>query len=144
MAITVRLPMDQPRLETLLAPAAAYLLCDVRFLAKYLAVLWELHNRGVPFKIGELRRRSSTTQAALYAQGRNAAGQVVHPELVVTNAKPGQSYHEKGKAGHIEVDRKYRDVLGQVAEAAGLTWGGRWTTTFGKDGDWQHVEDRGS
>lgn len=143
MAITVRLPMEQSRLDALLAPAAAYLQCDVRFLGKYLAVCWELHNRGIPFKVGELKRRSSETQAKLYAQGRDAAGRVIDPKKVVTNAKPGQSYHEKGKAGHIEVAYQYRAILGQVAEAAGLTWGGRWTTTFGKDGDWQHVEDRG-
>ena len=142
MSITVRLPMPDADAIRLLQPAATYLECDVRFLVKFIAACYELHRRGIPFTVEELKRRSSARQAALYAQGRDAAGHVVDPKAVVTNAKPGQSYHERGKAGHIVVAYKYRATLGEVAEAAGLTWGGRWQQTFGPLGDWQHVEDR--
>lgn len=134
--IKLPLPMDETALALRLAPVAAYFNAEARFLVKYLAACIELQRRGVPFKIGELKRRSSAYQAALYAQGRTKPGKIV------TWAKPGSSYHERGKAGHIEVAREYREVLGQVAELAGLTWGGRWVEKFPPDGDWQHVEDR--
>lgn len=130
MAITVRLPVP----DAVLGPFAARLQVDVTFLARFLAVCWALYQEGVPFKVGELRR-SRATQEKLYAQGRTTKGPIV------TYAKPGQSYHESGKAGHIIVAYKYRQRLGELCEAAGLVWGGRWTK-FGKDGDWQHLEYR--
>jgi peptidoglycan LD-endopeptidase CwlK len=135
MAIVYRLPIDDATADRLLAPAAAAIGCDVRFLRKYLAVCWELHKRGVAFKVGELKPRSAAYQAKLYAQGRTTPGPIV------THAKPGTSYHERGKAGHIEVAFKDRFTMGEIAENAGLVWGGRWTTKFPPHGDYLHIED---
>lgn len=42
--------------------------------------------------------RSWNQQAALYAKGRDADGNVINKALVVTNAKPGHGWHEFGLA----------------------------------------------
>lgn len=73
--------------------------------------------------------RDNESQAAIYAQGRTKAGPIV------TNAKPGQSWHQwrvafdfvpikNGKAD-------WNNILtfakcGEIAESVGLEWGGRW------------------
>ena len=132
MAITLRLPIPNPASYGPIASFARALQVDAEFLARFLAVCWELHRRGIPFKVGELRR-SRARQEKLYAQGRTAPGPIV------TYAKPDTSRHESGRAGHIEVAYKHRALLGELCEAAGLVWGGRWQS-FGKDGDWQHLE----
>lgn len=73
--------------------------------------------------------RDNESQAALYAQGRTAPGKVV------TNAHPGQSWHNwrvafdfvpivNGKAQWN--DAKLFTRCGEIAEAAGLEWAGRW------------------
>lgn len=75
--------------------------------------------------------RDLESQAALYAQGRTAPGRIV------TNAKPGQSYHNFGVAldvvpirnGKLVWDDKdsiWQDV-GKLGEASGFEWAGRWT-----------------
>ena len=79
--------------------------------------------------------RDLESQAALYAQGRTAPGKRV------TNAKPGQSYHNwrvafdvvplrDGKAvwNTTGADGKLWERIGQLGEAAGLEWAGRWKT----------------
>lgn len=132
MAITVRLPIPNPESHAVIRALSERMQVDVVFFARFLAVCWALAQRGVPFKIGELRR-SRARHEALYAQGRTKPGPIV------TYAKPGTSRHETGRAGHIEVAYKHRALLGELCEAAGLVWGGRWTS-FGKDGDWQHLE----
>lgn len=77
--------------------------------------------------------RSFETQAATYAQGRSTPGPVV------TNAKPGDSYHQYGLAVDV-VPTVYKGLpdwnpggplwaqIGAIGERAGLTWGGRWST----------------
>ena len=77
--------------------------------------------------------RDNESQAALYAQGRTAPGKIV------TNAKPGQSWHNwrcaldvvplrNGKPvwGTAGEDGKLWEQVGALGEAAGLEWAGRW------------------
>jgi peptidoglycan L-alanyl-D-glutamate endopeptidase CwlK len=83
--------------------------------------------------------RSNAEQASLYAQGRTAPG------AVVTNARPGQSLHNRtvngapsalafdvvplrdGKCVWSSDDPIWQKV-GAIGEAAGLEWAGRWET----------------
>lgn len=73
--------------------------------------------------------RDNESQAAIYAQGRTAPGRRI------TNAKPGQSFHNyriafdfvpivNGKA--IWNDVALFEHCGEVAESVGLEWAGRW------------------
>jgi len=77
--------------------------------------------------------RSPEEQAALYAQGRTAPGKIV------TRAKPGQSMHNyrlaydvvplrNGKPvwGTSGEDAKLWAMVGELGEAQGLEWAGRW------------------
>lgn len=81
--------------------------------------------------------RDDEAQDHLYAQGRTRPGKKV------TNAKAGQSMHNHGVAYDVvpldgkgkpiwDVDaklpdgRKIWDVVGELGEAQGLEWGGRW------------------
>ena len=78
--------------------------------------------------------RDLESQAALYAQGRTAPGKRV------TNAKPGQSYHNWRVAFDVVplragnpvwnttgADGKLWEQIGNLGEAVGLEWAGRWT-----------------
>lgn len=74
--------------------------------------------------------RDHASQAALYAQGRTQPGRRV------TNAKPGQSYHNWRVAfdfapivnGKIHWhDSATFSRCGEIAESCGLEWAGRWT-----------------
>lgn len=79
-------------------------------------------------------KRDNAYQAHLYAQGRT------HPGKVVTNAKPGTSWHNYGVAfdavplrdgkpvwgSKAPADRALWQTMGQCGERAGLEWGGRW------------------
>jgi peptidoglycan L-alanyl-D-glutamate endopeptidase CwlK len=73
--------------------------------------------------------RDHDSQAALYAQGRTAPGHIV------TNAQPGQSWHNwrlafdfvpivNGKAQWDDTELFRR--CGEIAESVGLEWAGRW------------------
>jgi len=73
--------------------------------------------------------RDHETQAALYAQGR------ITPGIIVTNAKPGQSWHNWRCAfdfapivnGKIPwKDTALFTKCGIIAESVGLEWAGRW------------------
>jgi len=73
--------------------------------------------------------RDDEAQAALYAQGRTAPGKIV------TNAKPGQSWHNWRCAfdfapivnGKIPwSDAALFTRCGVIAESVGLEWAGRW------------------
>ena len=78
--------------------------------------------------------RSHAEQADLYAQGRTAPG------YVVTFAKPGQSLHnpdENGQAWAFDavplvngkaqwLDADLLQKVGEIGEACGLEWAGRW------------------
>lgn len=77
--------------------------------------------------------RSPEDQDALYAQGRTAPGRIV------TNARAWQSYHQYGVAydvvplrdgkavwGTTGEDGKLWERVGELGEAQGLEWAGRW------------------
>lgn len=73
--------------------------------------------------------RDLESQAALYAQGRTAPGNRV------TNAKPGQSFHNYRVAFDfvplVNGKAQWSDVAlfqkcGALAESVGLEWAGRW------------------
>lgn len=73
--------------------------------------------------------RTFAEQDRLYAQGRTAPG----PK--VTNARAGQSWHNFGvawdfvvfdAAGQPQWDHPGMDRAGEIGEALGLEWGGRW------------------
>lgn len=79
--------------------------------------------------------RDAESQAALYAQGRTAPGNIV------TNAKAGQSFHNykcafdvvplrNGKAvwGTSGVDGELWQQVGLLGESLGLEWAGRWVS----------------
>ena len=74
--------------------------------------------------------RDNASQAALYAQGRTAPGKIV------TNARPGQSFHnyrcavdvvpiKNGKPVWDVKDPVWQEV-GKLGKAAGLEWAGDW------------------
>lgn len=78
--------------------------------------------------------RSNEEQAALYAQGRTKPG------VIVTNARPGDSYHNWRCAFDVVPLRNGKPVwstsgpdgdlwrkIGEMGEAVGLEWAGRWT-----------------
>lgn len=77
--------------------------------------------------------RDHESQAALYAQGRTAPGRKV------TNAKPGESWHNwrvafdfvpmiNGKPvwSTDGADWKLWETVGVIGESVGLEWAGRW------------------
>jgi peptidoglycan L-alanyl-D-glutamate endopeptidase CwlK len=68
--------------------------------------------------------RDFASQQALYDQGRTKPGNKV------TNAKPGQSYHNFRCAVDVVPLRDGKDPVwqevGRLGEAAGLEWAGRW------------------
>jgi peptidoglycan L-alanyl-D-glutamate endopeptidase CwlK len=78
--------------------------------------------------------RSNEEQAALYAQGRTKPG------AIVTNARPGDSYHNWRCAFDVVPLRNGKPVwgttgpdgdlwrkIGEMGETVGLEWAGRWT-----------------
>jgi peptidoglycan L-alanyl-D-glutamate endopeptidase CwlK len=76
--------------------------------------------------------RDFESQAALYAQGRTTPGHIV------TNAKPGESFHNwhcavdvvpivNGKCVWDATDPLWAKV-GALGKASGLDWAGGWTT----------------
>jgi peptidoglycan L-alanyl-D-glutamate endopeptidase CwlK len=94
---------------------------------------------GVPCTV-TFTYRSMDTQAALYAKGRTAPGRIV------TNARPGQSFHNFGFAYDVVPDElaklpRWGDtpahqartdavwaIVGRLGKAQGLRWGGDFTT----------------
>lgn len=73
--------------------------------------------------------RSPETQAELYAQGRTKPG------AIVTNARPGESYHNYRLAfdvvpivsGKCDWNSKRWPEIGRIGEDCGLEWAGRWS-----------------
>jgi peptidoglycan L-alanyl-D-glutamate endopeptidase CwlK len=86
--------------------------------------------------------RSSKDQAVLWSQGRVTPGPNVRPGHplgdIVTKAPPGSSWHEFGLAYDVAIlvngkatwpnDTKLWTRVGEIGEAVGLEWGGRWKT----------------
>jgi peptidoglycan LD-endopeptidase CwlK len=97
--------------------------------------------------------RSYGEQGALYAQGRS------RPGLIVTNAMPGESAHNRvigGRAAALAFDvvpilagkpiwsLEGRNIdlwkhIGETGERLGLEWGGRW---IGRAADFPHFQLR--
>jgi len=83
--------------------------------------------------------RSLGEQAAIYAQGRTAPGKVV------TNARPGFSWHNFGRAYDVAVVIEGRLLwqgaeysrAGKIGKSLGLVWGGDFK---GVRGDLGHFE----
>lgn len=85
--------------------------------------------------------RDYEEQALLYEKGRTRPG----PK--VTNARPGYSFHNFGRAldvafkgigkGAVSWDGPW-SVVGEIGERLGLAWGGRW-----KRPDRPHFENHG-
>jgi peptidoglycan LD-endopeptidase CwlK len=79
--------------------------------------------------------RTAAEQDALYAQGRTAPGHII------TNAKGGQSMHQYRVAYDLVLMQNGKPVwdtsgdngklwerIGELGEAQGLEWAGRWTS----------------
>ncbi|HET6625076.1 MAG TPA: M15 family metallopeptidase [Nocardioidaceae bacterium] len=89
----------------------------------------ETHGLGI-FIVSGLR--TFPEQAGLYAQGRSKPGKIV------TNAKPGQSYHNFGlafdfavmKNGSLVWDPGHPDwkAFVRMGKKSGFSWGGDWTS----------------
>lgn len=74
--------------------------------------------------------RTYEEQRALYDQGRSKPGKIV------TNARPGESFHNHGVAWDIGIfddNGKYLEdsplykLAGKIGESIGLEWGGNWS-----------------
>jgi peptidoglycan L-alanyl-D-glutamate endopeptidase CwlK len=87
-------------------------------------------NLGIELLVYE-GRRSFMRQGEMHAQGRTIPGRKV------TNAAPGQSYHNYGLAfdcvemaedGSPLWDETPWDKLGTLGKSVGLSWGGDWRT----------------
>jgi len=95
--------------------------------------------------------RSNAEQEALYAQGRKPLDEVnrlrklaglsalTGKPRIVTNAKPGQSKHNSGRAFDVVLlddagkpvwdDRDERwQLIGEIGKQCGLVWAGTWKT----------------
>lgn len=91
--------------------------------------------------------RDHESQAALFAQGRTKPGQIV------TNARPGQSWHNWRCAFDVVPIRNGKPVwsttghdgalwrkVGELGESVALEWAGRWT---GKLREFAHFQYTG-
>lgn len=104
--------------------------------SKFLALQAQAAAKGHPIFATE-GKRTKDRQAYLYALGRTLPGRIV------TQAEPGESLHEQGRAIDFAFDvPKGQDIwdgpwelIGELAEELGLLWGGRWTRP-----DRPHVE----
>ncbi len=102
---------------------------------------------GIPLTV-TFTLRSMATQAALYAQGRTCPG------CVVTNARPGYSFHNYGLAldvvptelfklpnwGDTRAHQAHTDALWAKLGAIGLGVGFRWGGKFRSIRDRPHFE----
>ncbi len=94
-------------------------------------VLIRAHAQGIDLVITQ-GLRTNEEQARLYAQGRTAPGPIV------TNAPPGSSWHNFGLAFDVAVlkdgkatwpnDVGLWNQIGAIGKAAGLGWGGDFTS----------------
>lgn len=90
------------------------------------ALVAKMAELGHPIRITSTYR-SDSEQAMLYAQGRTMPGNIV------TNAKPGESFHNYGVAFDVVFRKEGFDapedlwqLLGATGKAIGLSWGGDW------------------
>lgn len=95
-------------------------------------VIRELHGKGIYVGVAQ-GFRSYREQEALYAQGRTTPG------AVVTNARGGQSNHNRGIAVDLfrytndgtraifDIDEPFKQIVTAMKEQ-GFSWGGDWVT----------------
>lgn len=119
--------------------------------AKCEALLEKAALRGIILRVTQAFR-SSQEQAALYAKGRTVPGPGYTAQRpmgsIVTKAPPGFSWHEYRRAFDVAVmvdghptwpnDRGLWEEIGEMGEACGLEWGGRFKTIL----DLPHFQDR--
>ena len=118
-------------------------LCETPFRSLALELCEEISAQGLPFKVWETLR-ATTTQRAYYAKGRTSPG------TKITNARPGFSPHEWGFAMDLVLNipkinpwdtsidmMGYWNRMGELAESKGLEWGGRWRFK-----DYPHIQLR--
>ena len=132
-------PPQDRRLATL-AP-------DVRLAAEALIV--EAARQGIALRVTETTR-SRDRQAWLYSIGRTHSHPATGSEKRLTDAPPGRSNHESGRAidlvpmklevppagapdpAAIKAVAWYSfpawEAIGRIGEKIGLKWGGRWTS----------------
>ena len=102
--------------------------------AKCRDFLSKCHEAGIDILVTSTYR-DLESQAALFAQGRTVPG------TRVTNAKPGESWHNwrvafdvvplrfgKPVWGSAGKDGELWERVGEIGEASGLEWAGRWKT----------------
>ena len=119
------------------ADMLATLAPDVRELAKM--HLSRCAEGGVDLLVVQAAR-GMEEQASLYAQGRTMPGSVV------TNARPGYSWHNFGRAYDVAVveagkpvwDSPGYDKAGEVGGALGLVWGGGFRKVKGDLGHFEY------
>ncbi|MGA2193081.1 MAG: M15 family metallopeptidase [Nitrospirota bacterium] len=84
--------------------------------------------------------RSFDSQESLYRSGRS------EPGLLLTNARPGYSWHNFGRAYDVAViedgqivwdSPKYR-TAGEIGNSLGLVWGGDFTSVHGDLGHFEY------
>jgi hypothetical protein len=106
---------------------------DLPFDDRLTLLLEEMRRRGSPVTVAS-RQRTAEEQAKLYAQGRTAPGDIVTEK---SGAPGDESRHQLGTASDLAFLQDGRaswseahdwDLLGEVAKAVGLEWGGDWTT----------------
>jgi peptidoglycan L-alanyl-D-glutamate endopeptidase CwlK len=112
---------------------------DIRIRPHVRAFIREAARNGIHLRITEAYR-SFARQQALYNQGRTTPGQIV------TNAKPGYSYHNFRLAFDVvDIQKGYSGsnwtLIGKIGKKHGFEWGGDWKNfvdkphfqkTFGK------------
>ncbi|MDI6781427.1 MAG: M15 family metallopeptidase [bacterium] len=104
---------------------------------KAITMVTELAKQGIDIIITSTLR-TMDEQAEIYAIGRTKPGRII------TNAKPGQSWHNFGLAfdvvpvvnGKAVWDSYYWEEIGAVGKAQGMMWGG----DFKSFKDYPHFE----
>ncbi|HEY9084015.1 MAG TPA: M15 family metallopeptidase [Vicingaceae bacterium] len=102
---------------------------DPKFRKKIKQLLSKARDAGMELRVISAYR-DCTEQNKLYAKGRTAPGKIV------TNAKCGKSSHNYKKAVDVVEFKNGQPLwtnpnwekIGQMGEALGLEWGGRWTS----------------
>lgn len=80
---------------------------------------------GIEFVVppyGGLRTEADQAKLAKWRDEAVAAGKPWYPV-----APFGSSFHERGAAFDVKITKGSLDQLGQLGEAIGLRWGGRWS-----------------
>jgi peptidoglycan L-alanyl-D-glutamate endopeptidase CwlK len=131
--------MLDPLSEARLAEVHPALAAKVRSMAEMLAL------ENINIRVVQ-SLRSWAEQAALYAEGRDTEGNVVDKSKVVTNAKPGYSYHNLGLAIDVcpfeegipdwNSNHPVWKRIVAVGESVGLVSGSIWRTFP----DWPHFQ----